>query len=147
MRARMLVLGLFVAGALWLAPIPGTAQITIGIDIGTPPLPAPPRIVIPAPPQLVVIPGTAVSYAPAMPYDYFWYGGKHYLFQEGAWFSAPAHRGPWTAVAVERVPQPILRVPVTYYKVPPGHRKEEGPPRGKGHGQGHKHKKHKDHDD
>jgi hypothetical protein len=135
MRARMLVLSLFVAGALWLVPLPGTAQITIGIDIGTPPLPAPPRIVIPALPQLVVIPGTAVSYAPAMPYDYFLYGGKHYLFREGAWFSAPAHRGPWTAVAVERVPQPILRVPVTYYKVPPGH------------GKGHKHKKHKGHDD
>lgn len=114
MRARMLILGLFVAGALWLVPLPGTAQITIGIDIGTPPLPAPPRILIPAPPQLVIIPGTAVSYAPAMPYDYFLYGGKHYLYREGAWFSAPAHRGPWTVVAVERVPQPILRVPVTY---------------------------------
>ena len=147
MRARMLVLGLFVAGTLWLAPMTGTAQIRIGIDLGTPPLPAPPRIVIPAPPQLVIIPGTAVSYDPALPYDYFSYGGKHYLFREGTWFYAPAHRGPWTAVVVERVPPPILRVPVTYYKVPPGHSKDEGPPRGKGHGKGHKHQKHKDHDD
>jgi hypothetical protein len=73
MRARMLVLGLCAAGALWLVPTPGTAQINIGIDIGTPPLPAPPRIVIPAPPQLVIISGTTVSYAPAMSYDYFVY--------------------------------------------------------------------------
>jgi hypothetical protein len=29
---------------------------------------------------------------------------------------------------VEHVPQPILAVPVTYYKAPPGHWKKGGPP-------------------
>src|SRR5215813_4372248 len=95
------------------------AQVNIGINIGTPP-PPPPPIVITAPPQLVVIPGMPVSYAPAIPYNYFFYGGQYYVFHEGAWFTAPGHHGPWTFVAVERVPRPLLRVPVTYYKVPPG---------------------------
>jgi hypothetical protein len=144
MRARLLCLGLLAAGALGLVPIQGTAQINIGITIGTPP---PPPIVIPAPPQLLLIPQTQVSYAPALPYNYFFYGGKYYVSHESAWFAAPAHHGPWTFVAAERVPKPLLRVPVAYYKVPPGHRKGDGGHWEKGHGKEHKHKKHKDHDD
>ena len=143
MRARILCLGLLTAGALGLVPTLGTAQINIGISIGTPP----PPIVIPAPPQMVVIPQTQVSYAPALPYNYFFYAGKYYVSHEGAWFTAPAYHGPWTFVAAERLPQPLLRVPVTYYKVPPGHRKEAEPPWEQGHDRDHKHKKQKDHDD
>ena len=139
MRTRMLFGGLLLACALGVAtPIPGVAQINIGINIGTPP--PPPPIVITAPPQLVVVPGTPVLYAPAVPYNYFFYGRQYYVFHEGAWFSAPAHHGPWTFIAVERVPRHLRRVPVAYYKIPPGHLKE------KGNGKGHKHKKHKDDD-
>jgi hypothetical protein len=142
MRARLLCMGLLVAGVLALLPAPGAAQINIGITVGTPP---PPRLVIPVPPQLVVIPQTQVFYAQAVPYNCFFYSGKYYVSHEGAWFVAPAHQGPWTFVAVERVPKPLLRVPVAYYKVPHGHRQNEGPPPWKGHGKGHK--KHKHHDD
>ena len=95
---------------------------------------------IATPPRLVVIPRTPVYYAPAVPHNYFFYGGRYYVLHNGSWFYAPAHHGPWTFIAVERVPSSIRRVPVTYYKVPPGHLKE------KGHGKGHKHKKHKDDD-
>jgi hypothetical protein len=144
MRARLFCLGLMAAGALGLVPIQGTAQINLGITLGPPP---PPPIVIPTPPQLVVIPQTQVSYAPALPYNYFFYGGKYYVSHEGAWFAAPAHHGPWAFVAVERVPQPLRRVPVAYYKVPPGHRQEAGWSRERGHGKEHKQKKHKDHED
>ena len=62
MHARLLCMGLLVAGALGLVAAPGAAQINIGITVGTPP---PPRLVIPVPPQLVVIPQTQVFYAPA----------------------------------------------------------------------------------
>jgi hypothetical protein len=144
MRARIVVLGLLTASALGLLPTLGTAQINVDITLGTPP---PPPIVLPAPPPLVVVPRTQVFYAPAVPYNYFFYGGKYYVAHEGTWFIAPAYQGPWTVVAVERVPEPLRRVPVTYYKVPPGHRKEGGPPWGRGHGKGHKHKKHKDHEE
>jgi len=120
-----------------LLPIPGAAQVNIGINIGTPapPPPLPPHLVITAPPQLVAVPGTPVWYAPAVPHNYFFYNSKHYVFHEGAWFSAPAHHGPWTFIAVERVPRHLLQVPVAYYKIPPGHLK--------GQGQGKGHKKHK----
>jgi hypothetical protein len=119
-------------------PIPGAAQVNIGINIAIPP---PPPIVIAAPPRLVVVPGTVVSYAPAVPHNYFFYGRKYYVLHDGAWFFAPAHHGPWTFIAAKRVPRPLLRVPVAYYKVPPGHLKKQD--HGKGHGKGHKHKKHK----
>ena len=137
---------LLAAGILGLvSPVLVMAQIHIGITIGTP-LPPPP-IVVTAPPQLVVIPGGPVSYAPAVPYNYFVYGGKYYVIHEGAWFVGPAYRGPWTFVAVEKVPKPVLQVPVAYYKIPPGHLKEQGPHPGKGHGKGPKHKKDKDDND
>ena len=147
MHIRMILGGMLTACALGLVlPILAAAQINIGINIGTPP-PPPPPIVVTAPPQLVVIPGTTVSYAPAMPYNYFFYGGRYYVFHEGIWFYGPAHRGPWTFMAVEKVPKSLLRVPVGYYKVPPGHRREEGRHPWKDHDRKHKHKKHGHHDD
>ena len=48
MRARLLCMGLLVAGALGLVAAPGAAQINIGITVGTPP---PPHLVIPVPPS------------------------------------------------------------------------------------------------
>jgi hypothetical protein len=149
MRIRMILGGMLTACALELVlPVLVAAQINIDINLGTPPLPPPPPpIVVTAPPQLVVIPGTTVSYAPAMPYNYFFYGRRYYVFHEGMWFYGPAHRGPWTFIAVEKVPKPLLRVPVTYYKVPPGHRREEDRHPWKGHHKEPKHKKHGHHDD
>src|SRR5262249_11161982 len=125
MRIRMILGGMIVACALGLVlPVLVVAQINIGINIWTPP-PPPPPIVVTAPPQLVVIPGTALSYAPAIAYNYFFYGWRYYVLHEGIWFDGPALHGTWTFLAVEKVPQPLLRVPVVYYKVPPGHRREE----------------------
>ena len=147
MRERWLLAGLLGSCVLNLAvPYMVAAQINIGINIGTPPPPPPPPppLMIAAPPQFVVIPGTQVSYAPDVPHNYFFYGGKYYLFHEGAWFLAPAHRGPWTFLAVEHVPPPLRGVPLSYYKIPPGHRKDIGPPPWAGQGEGHKHHKHDD---
>lgn len=152
MRAQIVLIGILAVWALGLVtPTPGTAQVNIGIHIGTPP-PPPPPIVIAAPPQLVVIPGLPVSYAPSVPYNYFVYKGRYYTVHEGAWFVGSAYHGPWTHIAVERVPSYVRRVPVTYYKIPPGHLKDKehhpgegrGHGHGHGHGKGHKHKKHKD---
>lgn len=144
---RMLFGSLLMAYVLGVVlPIPTAARVDIGINIG---IPAPPPIVITAPPRLVVVPGTAVSYAPALPHNYFFYGRRYYVLHQGAWFFAPAHHGPWTFIAPERVPRPLLRVPVAYYRVPPGHLKKAGrgiPPghfNQEGRGRGQKHKKYK----
>ena len=101
----------------------------------------PPPVVVAAPPQLVVVPGTPVYYAPGLSVNYFSYGSRYYTHHNGSWFVAGVYNGPWTFIAVERVPQPVLAVPVTYYKVPPGHLKKEG------YGKGRKNKKWKDDDD
>ena len=89
---------------------------------------AAPPVVIQSPPQLVVVPGTPVYYAPGLNVNFFYYGGQYYTLHNNAWFVATAYNGPWAFMAVEYVPQPVLAVPVQYYKVPPGHWKKHGPP-------------------
>jgi len=117
------------------------AELNVNINVGPPPvvLPAPgpivvatpPPVVLPAPPRLVVVPDTRVYYAPEVGINLFVYDGRYYTFHDGGWFWASTHRGPWVALPVTYVPQPVLAVPVDYYRVPPGHaRKMEH-----GHGQ------------
>ena len=104
--------------------------------------PPPPVVVAPPPPPnvsvdisigrrpaLAVVPGTSVYYAPRVSYNYFAYGGRYYVYQNDLWLSARAYNGPWAVIAFERVPRPILGVPVKYYNAPPGHWKHKhGPP-------------------
>ena len=100
------------------------ADVHVGINIGVPP----PPIVVAEPPRLVIVPRTPVYYAPSLPANYFYYDGGYYTVHEGSWFYATSYNGPWTFVSVQRVPRPVLAVPVAYYKVPPGHWKHHGPP-------------------
>jgi hypothetical protein len=104
--------------------------------------PPPPVVIVPPPPppvvsidftigsrpQFVAVSGTPVYYAPSVSYNYFFYGKNYYLFHGELWFSAASYNGPWTAIAFERVPRPILTVPVEYYRRPPAHWKKHGPP-------------------
>lgn len=134
MRRATVFAGIVVASvAAVLLPGPsgaGDLSVGIGINIGTPP-PRPP-IVVQTRPEIVVVPGTSVYYAPGLDFNFFFYGGKYYSLHNGAWFYATTHSGPWINIAVGRVPQSILAVPVNYYKVPPGHLKKGGAPgRGK----------------
>ncbi len=84
----------------------GRAEATFGIDL-------------PAPPHLVVVPGTPVAYAPAVPANYFYYGNQYYVFSNGVWFASYGYRGPWAALAPAYVPRPLLAVPVGYYRAAP----------------------------
>jgi hypothetical protein len=89
-------------------------------------------------PALAVVPGTSVYYSPHVSYNYFAYGKHFYLYHDEMWLRAGSHNGPWTVIALEQVPRPILAVPVKYYKAPPEHwKKKHGPPpwaHAKGHG-------------
>lgn len=113
--------------------------VKIGVNIGIPSPPPivvapPPPVVVASPPQLVVVPGTPVFYAPGASINVFAYSGHYYSFHEGAWFVAAAPGRPWVAVAPAKVPRPVLAVPVTYYKIPPGHAKKLGHDGGPGGG-------------
>lgn len=110
-----------VAAAL-LYVLTAEAQVSVNINV------APPPVIFAAPPRVVVVPKTPVYYVPDTTYNVFVYEKRYYSFYDGAWFLADSHRGPWVFVATDRVPRPVIGVPVKYYKVPPGHAK------GKGHG-------------
>ena len=120
------------AGLSLMAAGPAAADsVRIGVSI---PVPAPPTLVITpprppvivaAPPQLVVVPGSPVFYAPGASINFFAYAGRYYSFHDGAWFVATTYGSPWVTIAPAKVPRPVLAVPVTYYKVPPGHAKKK----------------------
>jgi hypothetical protein len=132
---RLLLLA--AAGAVLCSATSAVAgDIKINIGLGVPSIPSP--VVIASPPQLVVVPGTSVYYAPAVSANYFFYKGRYYTMVNGAWLSASAYNGPWAAITIGQVPAPILAVPVEYYKIPPGHLKEKGPPPWAGHRHGSK---------
>jgi hypothetical protein len=103
--------------------------VSIGINVGPPPVVVvPPPVVVAAPPALVVVPGSPVFYAPAVSANFFFYGGRYYTYHGANWFYARAYNGPWVFAPVHAIPAPVLAVPVAYYKVPPGHWKKGGPP-------------------
>ena len=130
-----------VVGGLTEAPALA-ADVNIGVNIGVPPPPVvvapapavvitPPSISFVAPPPLVVVPSTpTVQYIPTGAYNVFVYGGRYYSFHNGYWFQAGHYNGPWAQIRTEKVPAPVIGVPVTYYRVPPEHAKkhdEDGP--------------------
>ena len=113
---KHLLLALFVTAAVFV-PLSAQAGVNVNINVGPPP---PPPIVVATPPRVVIVPGSPVQYAPDASVNLFVYGGRYYTFHEGAWFVGPRHNGPWAFIAVERVPAPVVAVPVKYYRVPPG---------------------------
>ena len=110
-------------------------NVSVGVDIGVP-VPPPPPVMIAEPPRVVIVPGSPVYYAPGVDFNLFVYHRRYYRFHEGAWFIASSHGGPWTHVERARVPQPVLAVPVTYYRIPPGHAKRMDGPRFEHRGKG-----------
>lgn len=89
------------------AASPASSQVHVSVNIGTPPA------FVAAPPPLVVVPGSAVYYAPDYEYGLLFYGGRYYTQFNGAWFWAPRPGARW--VAVSTVPRPLLAVPVEYH--------------------------------
>jgi hypothetical protein len=124
------MLATLVVAVVTLAALAAEAQVSVNINI------APPPVIFAHPPRVVVVPKTPVYYVPDTSYNVFVHEGRYYSFHDGGWFLATSYGGPWAFVPVERVPRPVLAVPVKYYKVPPGHAKH-GDGHGKGKGGGH----------
>ena len=115
------------------APQAAPAQVNINVNIGPPP------VIFAAPPRVVAIPQTPVAYVPDTSYNVFVYQQHYYSYHGGAWFMATGHRGPWIAIGLPQVPQPVIAVPVRYYRdppkhTPPGHAKKGHGHAKKGHG-------------
>jgi len=97
--------------ALLITTVAAPAGAQVSIDIG---------IHLPSSPTFAVVPGVPVYYAPSAPANVFLYSSQYWAFTRGGWYVGPNWNGPWAAVAPAYVPAPILRVPVAYYRVPPG---------------------------
>lgn len=86
---------------------PAHAQVSVNVHIGEPP-----PVVVYAPPTMVLMPEPQTYVAVGVPYDIYFVSGRYYYLHKGNWFWGPRYEGPWTYVAVEKLP-PGLRT----YKV------------------------------
>lgn len=103
---------LAVIACLAAAPVAAQVHIDIGIHL-------------PAPPPLVVVPEVrAVQYVPSASANLFFYGNQYWVYANNGWYVSRGYNGPWVVVAPQVVPRPVLLVPVSYYRVPPGHWKQ-----------------------
>ena len=100
-------------------PAPARSQVNVNVNIGQPP-------VVVSQPVLVPVQASPVYYAPSYAQDLFFYDGRYYTVRDDQWFYTAHVNTPWVAIAVGKVPQQILAVPVAYYRVPPGHFKHGG---------------------
>jgi len=113
MRHRLIALLL----VLSCSATPVAAQVSI--DIGLPSINI--GINVPVFPALVVVPSYPVYYAPRLDVNYFFYDGMYWVYQGDYWYTSYWYNGPWRLMAPEVVPVYILRVPVRYYRHPPGY--------------------------
>lgn len=127
--------------AMWVLGAAPAAADSVSIGVSTPDVSF--SLNVGSRPQLVAVPGLPVYHAPSVQHNYFFYSGHYYVLHNGVWLSSVQYNGPW--VVVHQVPQPVLAVPVTYYKIPPGHAKKGEHWKEKGdHGKGKGKKKWKD---
>lgn len=111
--------GLRVLWMLFCLATSALAQVSIGIGIGLPGVSI--GINLPVYPQLVLVPGYPVYYAPRLQANFFFYDGLYWVYQSDHWYASAWYNGPWGLVAPEVVPVYVLRVPVRYYRNPPGY--------------------------
>jgi hypothetical protein len=94
---------------------PANAQVSI--SVGLPHVSI--GINLPLYPDLVPVPGYPVYYAPGLDYNYFFYDGLYWVYQDDNWYASSWYNGPWRVIGPVDVPLFILRVPVRYYRRPP----------------------------
>ena len=152
------LLGLMVSVVLFATP--AHAQVNINVRIGEPP-----PVVVYSPPAMVLMPEPQMYVAVGVPYDIFFASGRYYYCHGDHWFWGPGYGGPWTYVAVGRLPPGLRRYKMkqlrefrereyraytvqgprfggTYFVA--GERDdddqgEDGEHHGRGHGRGHRH--------
>jgi len=92
---------------LGLLTTPARAQVSVNVHIGQPP-----PVVVYSPPEMVMLPEPDMYVAVGVPYDIFFVSGHYYYFHGDHWFWGPGYGGPWTYVAVERLPPGLRRYKV-----------------------------------
>lgn len=107
---------LLFAISMLLCPL-SSAYAQVRVDIGLPGVNI--GVNVPVYPRLVRVPGYPVYYDPRANWNYFFYDGLYWVFQEDNWYASSWYNGPWRLTRPEDVPLFVLRVPVRYYRRPP----------------------------
>jgi hypothetical protein len=110
MRNQLVLMSLLLCAAT-----PAGAQVSVAIGLPNVRI----GINLPVYPQLVRVPGYPVYYAPDEDWNYFFYDGMYWVYQDDYWYSSSWYNGPWDMVEPDFVPLFVLRVPVRYYRRPP----------------------------
>lgn len=106
-----------VLGMLLSSVASAAVQVSIGIGLPNASI----GINLPAYPQLVRVPGYPVYYAPRLDANFFFYDSMYWVYQDDNWYASSWYNGPWGLVGPEAVPVYVLRIPVRYYRQPPGY--------------------------
>jgi len=104
------------------------AQVSVGIGLPGVSI----GINLPVYPEFAQVPGYPVYYAPRLNSNYFFYDGMYWVYQGDNWYASSWYNGPWGLVGPEVVPLFVLRIPVRYYRDPPGYFRgwrSDAPPR------------------
>lgn len=109
---------LLIAAAVLLCPVI-SAQAQVGVSIASPGVSI--GIDLQAYPTLVQVPDYPVYYAPQLGSNYFFYDGQYWVYEGDNWYTSAWYNGPWLVVLPTAVPLFILRIPVRYYRHPPGY--------------------------
>jgi len=123
-----IVLAVAIAGPAWA----GTqGSITVQLNIGN--APPPPVLVYEEPPPLFVVPRSTVYVVRdrRCNYDFFRFGVYWYIWNDGYWYRARTHRGPFIVIQPRYVPTAVWNVPSKHWKRhphggPPGLAKKKG---------------------
>jgi hypothetical protein len=108
---------LIVLSVLLLPVSAARAEVSVGIGISVPGVSI--GINMPAYPRLVRVPDYPVYYDPQADFNFFFYDGMYWVFQDDGWYVSSWYNGPWQLVEPEYVPVYVLRIPVRYYRRPP----------------------------
>ncbi|CAN7624332.1 hypothetical protein LJR230_004562 [Trinickia sp. LjRoot230] len=110
MRALLFALSILITPQI-------SVHAQVGVNIGLPGIDI--GISMPVYPRLVRVPDYPVYYAPQADWNYFFYDGLYWVYQQDNWYVSSWYNGPWEWVGPEDVPLYVLRVPVRYYRRPP----------------------------
>lgn len=120
----LVAFGLVFSGAA-LVQASARAPLAPGIKAHGPP--PPPVTAFREPPRLVMVPGSTVYVVHddvRMDHDLFRYGVYWYAYDDGFWFRARSHRGPFRVIEVKYVPRAVISVPAKHWR----HHPQGGPP-------------------
>lgn len=108
MNKPVITIAVLIATSLCTMPATTDAQISINVDINTPP-PSQPRrrIDFDRRPEFLYLSALGFSVSTGLPFDIVYYGEHYYIFQNGMWYCSPAYKGPWVMIDTIRIPDRI----------------------------------------